>query len=112
MTIIPLGTNGFFPSFGRQTMCFAILLGKTLIILDAGSGLFRLAEPIGKKLLTGVDTIHIYLSHYHLDHTFGFYAAWKFFAGKKVTVFGNSAKRVFEELYRQQYIPGFFEKQF
>src|SRR3989344_4270990 len=112
MQVIPLGTNGFFPSFGRQTMCFAVPLGKTLIILDAGSGLFRLAEPIGKKLLVGVDTIHLYLSHYHLDHTFGFYAAWKLFAGKKVTVFGKSAKHVFEELYSQGYTPGLFEKQF
>lgn len=112
MQVIPLGTNGFFPSFGRQTMCFAIPLGKTLIILDAGSGLFRFAEPIGKKLLDGVDTIHLYLSHYHLDHTFGFYAAWKLFAGKKVTVFGKSTKRVFKELYSHGYIPGLFEKQY
>jgi len=112
MKVLPLGTNGFFPSFGRQTMCFAIPLGKTLIILDAGSGLFRLAEPTGKKLLAGVDNIHLYLSHYHLDHTFGFYAAWKLFSDKKVTVFGKSDKRVFSELPHTRYFPVDYAKVF
>ena len=105
MQVIPLGTNGFFPSFGRQTMCFAVPLGKTLIILDAGSGLFRLAEPIGKKLLVGVDTIHLYLSHYHLDHTFGFYAAFDLFRGKNVIVYAKSGRQVFSEFVRIEHFP-------
>lgn len=112
MNIVPLGTNGFFSSFGRQTMCFAVPLGKTLIILDAGSGLFRLAEPEGKKVLDDVETIHLYLSHYHLDHTFGFYAAPRLLKDKSVTVYGKHPKRVFEELYSQEYVPGNFRKQF
>ena len=97
MKLIPLGTNGFFPSFGRQTACYAIPIKKTLIILDAGSGLFRLAEPVGKKLLDGIDEIHLYLSHYHLDHTFGFYAAFKLFNNVKVRVFAPSGRQVFWE---------------
>src|SRR3989338_4937318 len=102
MNIIPLGTNGFFPSFNRQTACYAIPHGKTLIVLDAGSGLFRFAEPEGQKLLQSVTDIHLYLSHYHLDHTFGFYAAFKLFAGKTIQVFAKTDKKVFSELADQE----------
>lgn len=105
MEIVPLGTNGFFPSFGRQTACFVIPYGKTLILLDAGSGLFRLAEKKGQKLLNGVKEIHLFLSHYHLDHTFGFYAAFRIFEGKKVTVFAQKDRKVFNELVDLSYFP-------
>lgn len=105
MQVIPLGTNGFFPSFGRQTACYAIPYGKTLIILDAGSGMFRFAEPIGKKLLVGVNTIHLYLSHYHLDHTFGFYAAFDLFREKNVIVYAKSGRQVFSEFVQMEHFP-------
>lgn len=97
MKVIPLGTNGFFPSFCRATSCFVIPIQDTLIILDAGSGLFRLAEPEGSKLLKGINNIHLFLSHYHLDHTFGLYAAFKLLEGKKVTVFAPTSIQTFSE---------------
>lgn len=105
MKIIPFGTNGFFPSFNRQTACYTIPYGKILIILDAGSGLFRFAEPFGKKLLNGVEEIHLYLSHYHLDHTFGFYAAFKLFEDKKVFVYSNQERQVFWEFVSLKHFP-------
>jgi len=105
MKIIPLGTNGFFSSFGRATACYAVPFKETLIILDAGSGLFRFAEPGGKKLLKGVSDVHLFLSHYHLDHTFGFYAAFKLLEGKKVTVFGSEEREVFSEFPPLEYFP-------
>lgn len=111
MKIIPLGTNGFFSSFGRETACYAIPYKNTLIILDAGSGLFRLAEPKGKKLLEEVEEIHLFLSHYHLDHTIGLYAAFKFFEGKKVKVFGPSRRKVFSEFSKLGYFPVDYEKE-
>ncbi len=109
MKVISLGTNGFFPSFGRQTACYAIPYNKTLIVLDAGSGLFRFAETIGQRLLKEAEEIHLFLSHYHLDHTFGFYAAFKLFEGKKVTVFAPTDKKVFSDLARE-YFPIDYEK--
>ncbi len=105
MRLIPLGTNGFFPSFGRETACYAIPIERKLIILDAGTGLFRLAEPIGKKLLSNIKEVHLYLSHYHLDHTFGFYAAFKLLEKKKVTVFGSHRRQVFREFVALKYFP-------
>ncbi len=104
MKIVPLGTNGFFPSFKRATACYAIPFKNKLIILDAGSGLFRLAEPIGRRLLEDIDEAHLYLSHYHLDHAFGFYAAFKLLQGKKVTVFSKLEKKVFADL-EKDYFP-------
>ena len=105
MKIIPLGTNGFFSSFNRQTACYAIAYNGRLIILDAGSGIFRFAEPDGKRLLSGFSKIDLFLSHYHLDHTFGFYAAFKLFAGKQVTVYGSHEKQVFSEFVKLKHFP-------
>jgi ribonuclease BN (tRNA processing enzyme) len=105
MKIIPLGTNGFFPSFGRQTACYAIPYGDILIILDAGSGFFRLVEPIGQKLLKNTKEVHLFLSHYHLDHTFGFYGAFELLKGKKVKVFAQSKRLVFSEFVILNHFP-------
>lgn len=111
MKIIPFGTNGFFPTFDRQTACYAIPLGKTLIILDAGSGLFRLGEKEGGKLLAGISQVHLFLSHYHLDHTFGFYAAFKLLKDKKVTVYAETERKVFADL-ENEYFSIDFEKEY
>lgn len=108
MKVVPLGTNGFFSSHNRQTASYAIPLGKILIILDVGSGIFRLAESEGKKLLLGVNDVHIYLSHYHLDHTYGFYAAFTIFKDKKVTVFAKDTRRVFSDLSKE-YFPNNYD---
>lgn len=113
MRLIPLGTNGFFPSFGRQTACFVIPYGSSkLIILDAGSGLFRFAEDEGQKLLRGIKEIHLFLSHYHLDHTFGFYGAFKLFKNiNKVRVYASSGKQVFSEFVVLKHFPIDYSKE-
>jgi ribonuclease BN (tRNA processing enzyme) len=71
MRVIPLGTNGFMPTFGRQTMCFLVLTHTDAILLDAGTGLARLLEPSIEPLLAPYDCLNIFLSHYHLDHIVG-----------------------------------------
>lgn len=105
MKVIPLGTNGFFPSYGRQTACYAISYRRILILLDGGSGLFRLGEKEGQMILKGIQEVHLYLSHYHLDHAFGFYAAFELLKKKKVIVLGSSNKRVFSGLAELGYFP-------
>ncbi len=111
MEIIPLGTNGFFSSFNRETACYAIPYGKILILLDAGTGLFRLAEKEGQTLLKKAKEIHIFLSHLHLDHTFGFYCAFKLFKGKRVQVFSFQGRKVFVELNSLNYFPIDYQKE-
>ena len=58
-----LGTAGYHPNGSRHTSCY--FLPESGIVLDAGSGLFRLAP------LVQTDSLDILLSHAHLDHTFG-----------------------------------------
>jgi ribonuclease BN (tRNA processing enzyme) len=69
--LLPLGINGFIPSFGRQTMSFLLLTGNEALLLDAGTGVGRLLEPAMIDLLQPYDCLNIILSHYHLDHVVG-----------------------------------------
>jgi ribonuclease BN (tRNA processing enzyme) len=110
MKVIPFGTNGFFSSFGRQTACYAVPIDQSLIILDAGTGLFRFAEKMGLNLLKHTREIHLFLSHYHLDHTMGFYAAFQLFKGIKVNVYSLTDREVFSELVKINYFPVDFKK--
>ncbi len=63
MKVILLGTAGYHPSDDRHTAC--MLVPECGVMLDAGSGLFRLP----RFLRTG--PLHIFLSHAHLDHVIG-----------------------------------------
>ncbi len=76
LTILPLGINGYMPSYGRETMSILVLDPPRLILLDAGTGVSRLLEGKVRHLLAGCTDLHILLSHYHLDHVVGlFYLA-------------------------------------
>lgn len=63
MKLICLGTAGYHPSEDRHTSCY--FLPESGIILDAGTGIFRLPRHIQTEKL------HIVLSHAHLDHVAG-----------------------------------------
>lgn len=63
MNLHCLGTAGYHPSETRQTSCYFI--PSSGIVLDAGSGLFRLPP------LIQTDHLDILLSHSHLDHICG-----------------------------------------
>lgn len=58
-----LGTAGYHPSEERHTSCY--FLPESGIVLDAGTGMFRLAE------LIQTPSLDILLSHAHLDHILG-----------------------------------------
>ncbi len=63
MDIHCLGTTGYHPSASRHTSCY--FLPSDGVVLDAGTGLFRLAP------LIQTDRLDILLSHAHLDHIVG-----------------------------------------
>ena len=71
MRLLPLGTNGYIPSQGRQTMSFLVADDGGALVLDAGSGLARLLEPAAQRMLAGVERLDVVLTHYHLDHVVG-----------------------------------------
>lgn len=61
-----LGTTGFHPSPSRHTACY--YLPDLSIVLDAGTGIFRLVEHLLEKPRK---SLSILLSHSHLDHVVG-----------------------------------------
>jgi len=58
-----LGTAGYHPNDTRHTSCYFI--PEKNFVLDAGSGFYRIG-----KLVRG-ETLHVFLSHSHLDHVLG-----------------------------------------
>ncbi len=63
MKLIFLGTGGYHPNQRRHTA--GVLLPDAGVLLDAGSGLFRLVEHLRSSRL------RIFLTHAHLDHILG-----------------------------------------
>ncbi len=61
-----LGTTGYHPSQSQHTACY--YLSDYGIVLDAGTGAFRLTEHL---LSQPRESLDIFLSHSHLDHVFG-----------------------------------------
>ena len=71
MRVKLLGTMGWMPSDRRETTCFACRDGDVLLLFDAGTGLRRLLQPAHAPLLDGVRVVHLFLTHFHLDHVCG-----------------------------------------
>ena len=68
-TLLCLGSGGRLPADGRETSCYTVREGSRMLLLDAGSGLRRLATD--PRLYAGVERIDIALSHFHTDHLVG-----------------------------------------
>jgi ribonuclease Z len=63
MKLLILGSSGYHPTERRHTAC--LMLPEAGIVLDAGTGFFRVRE------LLATDSLDIFLSHAHLDHSVG-----------------------------------------
>ncbi len=66
-----LGTGGWIPTERRETTCAILSLPGALFIFDAGTGLSRLLEERFRPELEPGREVHLFLSHYHLDHIAG-----------------------------------------
>jgi ribonuclease BN (tRNA processing enzyme) len=64
MKLIMLGTGGFVPTDEAQTACY--FLPEHNILLDGGTGLYRLS-----RYMQSASPLGVYLSHTHGDHTSG-----------------------------------------
>lgn len=75
MRLVALGSAGYLPTYGRQTMSFLLVDDReengTRLLLDAGTGLARIAEDGIAALLPPRQPLDLLLTHYHLDHVVG-----------------------------------------
>jgi ribonuclease BN (tRNA processing enzyme) len=86
MQVTVLGTMGWMPGERRETTCTAVRDGDQLLLFDAGTGLRRLLSPEHAPLLADVARVHLFLSHYHLDHTCGLAYISGVLAGREVVL--------------------------
>src|SRR5687767_11949171 len=87
MKLLLLGTAGYHPSEWRQTAC--LMLPEAGIVLDAGTGFFRVRKHLQSP------TLDVLLTHAHLDHVVGLTyllsTAWEREL-ERVTIHGEAAK--------------------
>jgi ribonuclease BN (tRNA processing enzyme) len=106
------GTQGWIPTTRRHTTCIAVDHGPRLLIFDAGTGLSRLLDQPARSMLKDADDIHLFLTHYHLDHSCGLAYVPGIFAGRPLTVHvpdaglnGVDPEKGIAELIRPPYNP-------
>ena len=86
MKVVFLGTVGYYPTETRHTNC--VVIKDLSIIIDAGSGFFRLPRFITS------DEITILLSHYHMDHICGLTQLLGLFKGKRVKIMVRKESKI------------------
>lgn len=110
--LVPLGSNGFIPTQGRQTMSFLVLSAGQAILLDTGSGVARLLDEPLAALLQPYPLLNIIYSHYHLDHLIGLSYLTAVWPVKPVHIYAPqrplldaSAEEALNGLIRPPYFP-------
>jgi ribonuclease BN (tRNA processing enzyme) len=83
MKVIFLGTNGWYNTANGNTSCILLQTSGGFIILDAGDGLHKIDRHI-----TRPDPVHLFLSHFHIDHISGLHILNKFNFTQGLTVYG------------------------
>jgi ribonuclease BN (tRNA processing enzyme) len=69
MDMVILGSGGWMPTERRETACVLLRRDDHALLLDAGTGIRRLAAT--PALLDGVTRVDVALTHFHLDHVCG-----------------------------------------
>jgi ribonuclease BN (tRNA processing enzyme) len=82
--IIFLGTNGWFSTPTGNTPCILVDSEQYYIIFDAGEGMYKLDNYISQD-----KPIYLFLSHFHLDHIYGFHFINKFRFIQGIAVYGQ-----------------------
>ena len=102
MKLVLLGTGGYYANDARHTAC--LVLPEVGVVLDAGSGLFRLRDYLA------TDRLDIFLTHAHLDHVLGL----TYLLGvvpadvlRQTTVYGEAAKlgAIRKHLFSEEIFP-------
>ncbi len=78
-----LGTNGWYNTTTGETSCVLIDAQEAYVILDAGQAV----RKIDQHITDPHKPIYLFLSHLHLDHTYGFHIFPKFRIAQGLTIY-------------------------
>ena len=99
ITISFLGTNGWYDTDTGNTICVLIETPKEYVVLDAGNGLYKLDQYIKTD-----KPIHVFLSHFHLDHIEGLHILAKFRFKQGINLYvQKGGKKIINSIIRQPF---------
>jgi len=102
MKIYFLGTNGWYSSPTGDTPCILIDSKDRYVIFDAGNGIYKIDKYIKED-----KPIHLYLSHFHIDHISGLHILCKFNFKQGIDIyFAKGRKKDFETFVNPPYTIG------
>jgi phosphoribosyl 1,2-cyclic phosphodiesterase len=109
------GTRGSIPvpdsrmiRYGGNTTCLEITSGKSVLIIDAGTGIRKLGEDLARRRIY---SFSIFLTHSHWDHIQGFPFFQPIYAAKtRVRVFGCTSsyqhlRKILQNQMSYEYFP-------
>lgn len=89
MKIHFLGTNGWYNTPTGETTCVFIDAREAYVVLDAGNGFHKLDT----RITDPQKPIYLFLSHFHLDHTYGLHTLPKMKWPQGMTIIGQADSR-------------------
>lgn len=97
--VVFLGTNGWYASNTGHTTCVFIESHDCYIIVDAGTGIYKLDQYIMDD-----KPIFLFLSHFHLEHICGLHILNKFhFKQKMIICCYKSGKKYLDQILAPPY---------
>jgi len=104
--IIFLGTNGWYSTPTGDTPCILTDTKGQYVILDAGSGIYKLDNYIKED-----KPIAMFISHFHIDHVSGLHILPKFNFRQGIDVYvGQERSKDFETLVNPPFTIGYKPK--
>jgi ribonuclease BN (tRNA processing enzyme) len=99
MKIVFLGTNGWYSTSTGNTPCVLVDSDEYYIIFDAGDGIYKLDQ-----YLIADKPIYLFISHFHLEHIFGFHILSKFRFKQGINVYvQNGSMGILQQIIRHPF---------
>ena len=83
-----LGTNGWYCTETGRTSCVLVDSDRYYIVFDAGDGIYKLDSYVTRH-----KPVHLFLSHFHLDHVSGFHIMSKLKLDQGIDIYGQRGTR-------------------
>ena len=83
-----LGTNGWYSTETGSTSCVLVDSDRYYIVFDAGDGIYKLDSYVTRH-----KPVHLFLSHFHLDHVSGFHIMSKLKLDQGIDIYGQRGTR-------------------